>query len=167
MYWCCAQIESQRTGLALHCLGLNGFEVYCPRVREQRRVNGRKIERVSLLFHSYVFVSIVTGWWQARWSPGVLKIVLDGPQPARVPDEIIADIKKREGPDGLVRLPKQPLNGLRRGQRVKILRGPFEGKDGLYDGMNGHERERVLLDLLGRYVPTILSTRDITAATVS
>jgi transcriptional antiterminator RfaH len=165
VYWACAQLEPQRTGLALHCLGLNGFEVYCPKVREQRRVNGRKIERTSLLFPSYCFVLIVTGWWQARWSPGVLKIVLDGPQPARVSDEIIAEIKRREGPDGLVRLPKQPLNGLKRGQRVKILRGPFEGRDGLYDGMTGHERERVLLDLLGRHVPLVLPARDITAAT--
>jgi hypothetical protein len=41
MYWACAQLEPQRSGLALHCLGLNGFEVYCPKVREQRRVNGR------------------------------------------------------------------------------------------------------------------------------
>lgn len=62
-----------------------------------------------------------------------------------------------------MRLPKQALNGLKRGQRVKILRGPFEGKDGLYDGMLGHERERVLLDLLGRFARVELSRNAIEA----
>ena len=43
--WVCAQLEPQRTALALHCLSLNGFETYCPRLREQRRSHGRKIVR--------------------------------------------------------------------------------------------------------------------------
>jgi hypothetical protein len=29
-FWACAQLEPQRTALALHCLALNGFETYCP-----------------------------------------------------------------------------------------------------------------------------------------
>jgi hypothetical protein len=79
MYWACAQLEPQRTALALHCLALNGFEVYCPRLREQRRVHGRKIVRTPPLFPGCAFVLIVSGWWNARWSPGVQRIVLDGP----------------------------------------------------------------------------------------
>jgi transcription antitermination factor NusG len=55
---------------------------------------------------------------------------------------------------------------LKKGQSVKILRGAFEGKLALYDGMAAHERERVLLDLLGRYTPLVLPARDIVAATV-
>src|SRR5262245_12272391 len=112
------------------------------------------------------FVLVVSAWYSARWSPGVIRLVMDGEHPARVPDAVIAEIRKREGPDGFVRLPKQSMNGLRRGQRVKILRGPFEGKDGLYDGMVAHERERVLLDLLGGFRQVELPALDIIAATV-
>src|SRR5262249_28275524 len=50
VFWACAQLEPQRTALALHCLRLNGFEVYCPRLREQLRRRGRKIVRPPPLF---------------------------------------------------------------------------------------------------------------------
>src|SRR5262249_39114686 len=39
-YWACAQLEPNRTALALHCLALAGFEIYEPRLREQRRLDG-------------------------------------------------------------------------------------------------------------------------------
>jgi hypothetical protein len=59
MFWACAQLEPNRTALALHCLALNGFEVYCPRLREQRRSRGRKIVRTPPLFPGYTFVLVV------------------------------------------------------------------------------------------------------------
>jgi transcriptional antiterminator RfaH len=100
-YWPARSSRSFRERLALHCLGLNGFEVYCPRLRQQLRIRGRKVVRTPLLFPSYAFVLIVSQWWNARWSPGVHRIVLDGPQPARVPDQVIAEIRGRER-NGLV-----------------------------------------------------------------
>jgi len=56
--------------------------------------------------------------------------VLDGLQPARVPDKVIAELKGRER-NGLVELP--PLPRLKRGDRVLIRRGPFADPFGLYD----------------------------------
>src|SRR5215472_17824543 len=66
-YWACAQLEPNRTALALHCRGLAGFETYEPRLREQRRRHGRKIVVTPPLFPGYAFVLIVSGWWNARW----------------------------------------------------------------------------------------------------
>src|SRR5215471_2680936 len=78
-YWACAQLEPNRTALALHCLGINGFEVYCPRLREQRRSrSGRKMVVTPPLFPGYTFVLVVSGWWDARWSPGVVRLIMDG-----------------------------------------------------------------------------------------
>ena len=82
----------------------------------------------------------------ARWAPGVIRLVLDGDRPARVPDRVIAELKRRER-NGLVELPPPP--GLRRGDRVRITRGVFAGQLGLYAGMRGHERVVVLLAVLG------------------
>jgi transcription antitermination factor NusG len=73
--------------------------------------------------------------------------VLDGVQPAKVPDKVIADLKRRER-NGLVELPLPP--GLRRGDQVRITRGVFAGQLALFDGMRPHERVAVLLQLLGR-----------------
>src|SRR5215468_1390818 len=146
MYWCCAQIEPYRERLALHCLGLNGFEVYCPRLREQRRSFGRKIVRTPPLFLNYTFVLIVSGWWNARWSAGVRRLVMDGELPAKVPDAVIAEIRSREK-NGLVELIKP--RGLAPGTRVRVTSGPLSERIGMLAVLKPHERVVVLLNLLG------------------
>jgi transcriptional antiterminator RfaH len=146
MYWACAQIEPYRERLALHCLGLNGFEIYCPRLRQQIRSRGRKIERTPLLFPGYAFVLIVSAWWSARWSPGVRRLVMDGEQPAHVPDDVIAEIRSRER-NGLVELPRP--RGLAPGTRVRVVSGPLSAQIGILALLKPHERVLVLLNLLG------------------
>src|SRR5215469_3695611 len=146
MFWCCAQIEPYRERLALHCLGLNGFEVYCPRLRQQIRSHGRKIVRTPLLFPGYAFVLIVSAWWSARWSPGVRRLVMDGERPAVVPDAVIAEIRSRER-NGLVELVRP--RGLRPGTRVRVISGPLSEKIGMLAVLRPHERVIVLLNLLG------------------
>jgi transcriptional antiterminator RfaH len=146
MFWCCAQIEPFRERLALHCLGLNGFEVYCPRLRQQVRSRGRKIIRTPPLFPGYLFVWVVRGWWDARWSAGVRRLVMDGEQPAHVPDAVISEIKSREK-NGLVELVKP--RGLKPGTRVRVISGPLSEKIGMLAVLKPHERVIVLLNLLG------------------
>ena len=152
-YWACAQLEPNRTALALHCLGLNGFEVYCPRLREQLRRRGRKIVRTPPLFPGYTFVLVVSGWWNARWSPGVVRLIMDGLQPAHVPDAVVAEIRSRER-GGLIELPKLRLEP---GMRVKVLQGPLQDRIGLLAALRPHERVLVLLHLLGGERPVELA----------
>jgi transcriptional antiterminator RfaH len=145
-YWCCAQIEPFRERLAAHCLALGGFEVYCPRLKEQVRSRGRKIVRTPPLFPGYAFVLIVSRWWDARWTAGVRRLVMDGELPAKVPDEVIAEIRGRER-NGLVELPK--ARGLAPGTRVRVISGPLSEKIGMLAVLRPHERVIVLLNLLG------------------
>jgi transcriptional antiterminator RfaH len=144
-YLACAQIEPFRERLAAHCLSLNGFEVYC-RLREQIRIRGRKIVRTPPLFPGYAFVLVVSAWWSARWSPGVRRLVMDGEQPAHVPDDVITEIRSRER-NGLVELPRP--RGLMPGTRVRLVAGPFCDQIGLLAALRSHERVLVLLNLLG------------------
>jgi transcription antitermination factor NusG len=143
-YWCCAQLQASRERLALHCLSkVNGFETYSPRIRLAR---ARRGDDTRPLFPGYCFILIVSQWWAARWSPGIIRIVLDGAVPARISDQVIDEIRRREV-CGVVELPKAP--GLQIGERVRVLGGPFQGKLGLYAGMKPHARVEVLLALLG------------------
>jgi transcriptional antiterminator RfaH len=145
-YWAAAQLQPHRDRLALHCLHQAGFETYAPRLREQQTVRGRKVTRTPLLFPGYLFVRIELQWRAAQWSPGVVRVVLDGASPARVPDAVIAEIRSRER-NGLVELPRPPR--FKPGARVRILHGPFIGLVGLYAGMKPRERVEVLLAILG------------------
>jgi transcriptional antiterminator RfaH len=162
-YWACARLELRREAVAQHFLRLAGYEIYIPYVREQRLRRNRRVEVVSPLFPAYGFVAIIQGWHSARWSIGVAGIIMDGVQPARVPDSVIAEIRNRER-NGAIELPKPP--GLRAGDRVKILRGPFQGHLGLYAGMRPRERIDVLLQLLGAQTRVTLPKNDVKAIEV-
>jgi transcriptional antiterminator RfaH len=98
------------------------------------------------LFPGYCFLAIEAQWHAARWSIGVLGLIMDGLRPARVPDAVISEIRARER-GGLVELPRCP--GFKVGDQVRILQGPLAGHLGLYAGMRARERVLVLLALLG------------------
>jgi transcriptional antiterminator RfaH len=159
-YWACAQLQPRREHLALHCLAGAGYTTYLPRLRQHRVSHGRKIETRPPLFPGYCFVFIELQWHAARWSPGTCGLIMDGPQPARVPDSVIAEIRSRER-DGLVELAKPPLARL--GDPVRVVRGPFEGHLAIYAGMKPRERVEVLLQLLGGQQHVTLAKRDIEA----
>jgi len=52
-FWAAAQLQPNRTSLALHCLALAGYED--PRLRVDRRSHGRRILVAPPLFPGYCF----------------------------------------------------------------------------------------------------------------
>ena len=106
----------------------------------------RKIIVTPPLFPGYLFLWVVSGWWNARWSPGVVRLIMDGLVPAVVRDDVIAEIRSRER-NGLIELPKP--RGLRPGIRVRVISGPLSEQIGMLAALRPHERVLVLLQLLG------------------
>ncbi len=155
-YWAVAQTESQREHVAANFLRQNSYETYLPRIAAKAGAR----ERVVPLFPTYIFVRIEERWWSIRWTIGVLRVLMSDDLPARIDDKLVCEIQKREGNNGLVKLPKPP--GLARGDCV-VIRGDssFVGLVGIYDGMATHDRVRVLLDLMGRQVPISLRTSEV------
>jgi transcriptional antiterminator RfaH len=145
-YWACAQIEIQREKLAQQFLKLAGYDVYIPRICEQRQRRNRRFEVISPLFPTYAFVVIEQQWHTARRSIGVIGLIMDGVVPARVPDHIIQGLRKREH-RGVIKLPAAPK--IHVGDPVRVLGGPLAGQLGLYAGMKPHQRVEILLMLLG------------------
>lgn len=144
-YWVCAQVDARRERLALYCLNLAGYQTYVPHIRSPRKAS-------VPLFPGYAFVLIELQWHAARWAPGVTRLIQNGgEEPARVPDRIVADLRLREGRDGLITLPPPPRPGdkFQPGDKVKIVGGALSGFEGLVEGMRPHERVAVLLGLLG------------------
>ena len=157
-YWACARLEPHRERLALHCLGLAGYVTYLPRMRERRLSHGRRIEVRPPLFPGYAFFVVEAQWHSARWSVGVLGLIMNGLQPAKVPDRVIDEIRGRER-NGLIELAPPP--SLRRGARVRILAGPFRDHLAIFADMKPRQRVEILLQLLGGEQRVTLAKKDI------
>jgi transcriptional antiterminator RfaH len=158
-YWTAAQLEPNRERIALLLLAQERFTVYAPRLRVRRIVRGRREDREAPLFPGYCFIQVVAEWYRARWCPGIRRLVMDGLQPAKVPDVVIDEIRARER-NGAIELLKR---GLKPGDRVRLLAGPFQGHLAIFAGMSGLERVAVLLQILGSQHRVTLARRDIEA----
>jgi transcriptional antiterminator RfaH len=144
-FWAVARLQLHREQLALRFLEQEGFQPYYPTLREWGRRFGRKVETHRPLFVGYCFVMVTLQWSRARWAPGVAHLLMNGAMPARCPDRVIEEIRKREV-RGAIEVPK---GGLQRGDRIRILAGPFTGRLAIYSGMKPRERVEVLLQVLG------------------
>ena len=142
----------------MHCLALAGYQTYYPRLRDRRIRHGRRVELRPALFPGYAFIAVELQWHAARWTAGVINLIMDGVGPARVPDAVIAEIRSREV-GGLIEL--APSLPLRRDARVRILRGPFTGHLAIFADMRPRERVEILLQLLGGEQRVTLAKKDI------
>ena len=158
-YWAVARLQPQHENAGLTHLRLNGYEIYYPRVREKRVRHGRRIEVRPPLFWGYVFFTVRDGiWYTARWSIGVMGVIMDGTKPARVPDAVIAEIKGRER-NGAVVLPERERFAV--GDQVRVLTGPLSGHLAIFADMKPRQRVEILLQLLGGEQRVTLAKKDI------
>src|ERR1700758_4136284 len=89
--WYVAQSHVHAESKAAKHLSRQGFEVYLPRYRKQRR-HARRIDVVAApLFPRYLFVSIDLGvqrWQSIHSTIGVIRLVSNGDAPGMVSPEI-------------------------------------------------------------------------------
>lgn len=130
-----------------------GFEVYLPRHLKWRR-HARRSERVPRpLFPSYLFVRAELEAGVRRrvdTAPGVSHMVRFGDEPVPVANEIIAELRSREGDDGFIRL--NDAASFKQGERLRIRKGALCDQVGLFERASDDKRVFLLLDLLGRQV---------------
>jgi transcriptional antiterminator RfaH len=151
-YWAVVQTESQREPMVRMLLMKARFETYAPRIKIRNRI--------AFLFPAYIFVQIIDQFYPVMWTPHVVRVLMSGERPARVPIAILEDIRKQEK-GGFVRIPSRQTM-LKNGDNVRISSGSFAGHLAIFDGMRGSERVSVLLELLGRQVSVELPQKDIT-----
>jgi len=124
-----------------------GCEVFLPLMAERRP--GRCRATVGPLFPSYLFARLsATDLPRIRWTPGVRQVLGNGQRPLPVEDAAVDLIRSRADCTGKVKLGL----GLRRGDRVKILDGPFAGLTGMLErpAMSPGQRVNVLLEVFHR-----------------
>jgi transcription elongation factor/antiterminator RfaH len=147
------QPKSERKA-ELH-LGAQGFRTYLPQIDKTVR-HARKLNTVRApLFPGYLFIILDLGrdrWLSVRSTIGVSRLFTtqDG-RPVPVPVGIVESLIERSD-GGVARLDL----GLVKGQRVRILSGPFAEFVGTLERLDGAGRVQVLLGLMGTAVPVTL-----------
>ncbi|NQU57224.1 MAG: transcriptional activator RfaH [Rhodospirillales bacterium] len=151
--WCAVQTHIRSEDKAAFHLRRQGYTVFLPK-HMKRRKHARRIDWVPTpLFPRYLFVAIddqAGRWWSIRSTVGVSDMIRFGDTVATVPDEIIAEIRARQDEKGMVKLHAEC--GFKPGERVKIIDGPLNDMEGLFDCPNDGDRVTVLLSLMGREV---------------
>ena len=149
--WFAVMTKPRAEAEAHVCLMRQGFETLFPRTRRTVRAASGMVVRTESLFPRYVFIrsdpslqSLAT----VRSTRGVTTIVRFGlGEPARVPDEVITQIRARmDDDDGFVRLAAPELLA---GTKVRINEGPFSGLDAIFAAAHGDDRVRLLLTMMG------------------
>ena len=136
---------------SLH-LGAQGFRTHLPQVQRTIR-HARQLRTVRApLFARYLFIILDLGrdrWLSVRSTVGVSSLFGCDGWPVAVPVGIVEALIKHTGEANLALLD----DGLRKGQPVRILTGPFADFVGTLDRLDENGRVRVLLDMMGTSVP--------------
>lgn len=148
--WYVAYTKANAELKALRHLTNQGFYAYLPRYIKQRR-HARKTENVSTpLFPRYLFIRLDMD--TDRWRPllstiGLSHLVCRGEKPAYIDDTVIDSIREHENEVGLIDL--NLARTMVRGDKIKVINGPFANLEGLFDGNSSENRVHILMELLG------------------
>lgn len=146
--WYVLRSKPQKESVLSRYARSTGNEVFYPTI-PVKRVNPRA-RKVRPFFPGYMFVRTdltARGESSFQWMPYSQGLVEFGGEPARVADQVIRTIQKRVAgiwdKGGLI------SDGLKKGDRVVVREGVFEGYKGIFDArLPGSERVRILLEML-------------------
>jgi len=151
--WIVARTKPCRELYAAENVARQGFEFYLPKVYDRIRTKRGHLAVARALFPTCLFVRTDGPWRYLLSTFGVTGVLLVGEAPGTISDKIIADIRAREGTDGIVTLPKL----FEIGDEVEVTRGHLAHKCGIFDGVGPQDRLWVLFDFLGRKTRVLIA----------
>jgi transcription antitermination factor NusG len=133
---------------------------YLPLYRSSRRWKDRRKILDLALFPGYVFVRMsLRNKLKVLEVPGVVEFVSFQGRPAVLPDAEIEGLRNRLSLDGNV----EPHPYLRRGRKVRVRSGPFEGLEGIIVRRKDRCRLVFSIDLIQRSVAVEVDEADVEA----
>ena len=161
--WLLLQVKPRQEIRALENLERQQAQCYCPLIQVEKLSRGKRIQVAEALFPGYLFINAQPqqsglSYTTIRSSRGVSKIVSFGAEPITIPEELIKQLKEREG-SGLINAKEKNLP--LKGDSVNILEGPFKGLQAIYSHADGQQRAVVLINLLHQQTPTSLTNTQI------
>lgn len=124
------------------------MDVFYPALKKQP-VNPRA-RKEEPFYPGYIFIQLdldEVGVNALRWTEGTHGIVEFGGIPAAVPEIMIQELKKRL--QNIETSSNLKLEDIRPGDTVKIVKGPFDGYEAIFDArLSGNDRIQVMLTYL-------------------
>lgn len=149
-YWYALNSHPHKEEALYRQIQLQGIEVFYPCVHV-KPVNPRS-RKIRPYFPGYLFVRAdieTQGLSTFQWMPHARGLVTFGGEPARVPEVLLAAIRRRLGE--IQEAGGEIFIGLQPGDAVLIQDGPFAGYEAIFDlKLSGAERVRVLLKMLNQ-----------------
>lgn len=167
--WFVAYTQALRENIAEFQLRRQGFSVYLPRYRAERRHARRTDTVLRPLFPRYLFVAPSDSSPPisvANSSIGVVGLVssVKGRGFATVSQNVVAALWQREDSDGFVRIDRD--EAMVAGEAVLVTQGPMADMTGIFESRDDRSRVVVLLEMLGRAVRVRLSPRQVERCSV-
>lgn len=149
--WYLIHTKIRQERLALENLQQQGFECFLPQINAEklRRGNLRVVQEP--LFPRYLFIRLSTGLDSQSWAPirstlGVSRLVTFGQTPAKIDDELIAQLQVKTNSTEV------QLRHFAPGEQVVVTDGPFVGVEAIYQMADAEGRVMVLLNILSKQV---------------
>lgn len=149
--WYLIHTKIRQERVALENLERQGFECFLPLIRaEKLRRGALQVVQVPL-FPRYLFIRLGTGLESQSWAPirstvGVSRLVTFGQTPAKIEDELIAQLQVKTDSAEV------QLRHFEPGEQVVVTDGPFVGVEAIYQMADAEGRVMVLLNILSKHV---------------
>jgi transcriptional antiterminator RfaH len=164
--WYVAYTKPRQESRAKEHLQRQGFECLLPLIKQKRRRNKQRIERIEPLFPRYLFLHLDftrDSIAPIRSTQGVIGLVRFGDRIATVPESFMEALLGTIDPQsGLIGIPEKVFS---QGEAIVIETGPLAGTHGIFQAPRGEDRVAILLEILGSSREVIVP-RDAIAPTV-
>lgn len=151
--WHVARTEPMKGIIAEEALTKSGFNVFLPKVREEKRWSrGRVHESIKPLVNGYLFVNfdvMVEGWQTINDARGIVGLMYSGLEiPARIPDSHMIPLLGM-CVDGYVPKAEAQRFVFKVGSIAKLIEGPFETFSGEVK-QSANDKIKIAINVFGR-----------------
>jgi transcription antitermination factor NusG len=162
--WWAVYTRHQHEKVIADMLTAKGFKVFLPLYESARRWKDRRMVLSLPLFPCYLFVrGGLDRRLQVMTTPGIHTILYRGDQVAVIPDREIEAIQRAvDGPSSV-----EPHPFLKCGTRVRVIRGPLEGVEGILIRKKNLIRLILSVDMLAQSVSVEVHASDVEPCTAA
>ena len=161
--WFLLKTKTRQEKRAMENLLRQHIDCYCPEAFVEKILRGKKSQVIEILFPGYLFVNFrnpESSIHSVKNTRGVQSFVSFGGHPAWVPSALIQELKEKTKPSENLLISNLP----KRGDKLKVTDGPFNGMSVVFSQPNGDERAEVLLDMMNQQVKASIKYSNLDAA---